>query len=128
MITKQQQLMAHESLNATNPDIGTVWKSRAIPYGNEPGWILIVRTNAAPTGTTPSATWELDNSTDGVNFNQIGGAIAAVTAPGVLAIPYYTSSTQGPVPGGTLFLQVKCTLAGPDNVFPDVTVDLVAMD
>ena len=126
MITKQMQLAVHESLNAAN--LGTVWKSKAFPYGNEPGWILIVRTNAAPTGTTPGATWEVDNSTDGVTFNPIGGAIAAVTAAGVLVVPYYTGSTQGAVPNGTLFLQVKCTLAASDNIFPDVTVDFVAMD
>lgn len=126
MITKQMQLMAHESLNATI--LGTVWKSKAFPYGQEPGWVLIIRTNAAPTGTTPSAVWEVDASSDGITFTRIGGAIAGVTAAGALVVPYYTGTTQGAVPGGTLFLQVVCTLAAADNVFPDVTVDFVAMD
>lgn len=126
MITKQMQLLAHQRIDASV--LGTVWKSRSFPFGQEPGWILIVRTNAAPTGTTPSAVWEVDASTDGTTFNRIGAAIAGVTTAGVLVAPYYTSSTQGPVPGGTLFLQVQCTLANADNVFPDVTVDLVAMD
>ena len=51
MITKQMTFAVHESFSAAI--VGTVWKSKAFPYGQEPGWILIVRTNAAPTGTTP---------------------------------------------------------------------------
>lgn len=132
MITRQFQLLAHEQFSvAAGNAPGGVFTSRPIPYGNEPGFVVIIRVNAAPTGTTPGIVWELDATSvagGGSGFSRVGGAIAAQTAIGVLTIPYYTSSTQGPIPGGTTFFQIVGTLNALDNVFPDVTVDVVAMD
>lgn len=125
MLSKQQQIFVHESLSAAQ--LGTTWTSPAIPYGNEPGWVLIIRNNAAASGTSPSMIWELDSNVGGT-FTRIGAALSAISATGVTVVPYYTGTTQGAVPANTLQLQLKCTFNAADNVFPDVTVELIALD
>src|SRR6266516_986681 len=99
MITRQEQILVHEVLTPSKTLLGTTFLSKLIPYGLEPGWILIIRNGAAITGTTPGIVWELDASTaaDGSSMTRVGAAIAAQVAAGVLVVPYYTASTQGPI-------------------------------
>lgn len=134
MLTRQEQLLTNSTVSvAAGNAPSNIYTSKAIPWGGEPGWILIVKTPTAMTGTTPSLTIELDLSDNGGAYTRVGGAIAAITAVGVTVIPYFTNSTQGAVVPSynnthTYSMQVKGTLAAADNVIPNVSIDLVAMD
>lgn len=119
MLEKQYQLLSEEPVSQT-------YTSPIFPYGNESGWILVVRIIGAPTGTTPSLLFDIATSPDGVTFTQVGANLTALTAVGVQVVPYITGSTQGAFPGGTRFFQVVGTLTGTNAVFPNVHLDLVA--
>ncbi len=111
---------------------GLTFLSRQITISTEPGWVLLCRMETAPTGTTPGIVWEVDLSDNGGAFTRVGAAIAAQTAVGALVVPYYTSSTQGLIIPSfnathTYVVQVKGVLANADNVFPSVSVDLIAI-
>ena len=108
------------------------YTSAPITWGNEAGWVLIVRIGT-PTGTTPTLTVELDLSDNGGAFTRVGGAIAALAAAGTYVFAYATGTTQGavvpaPVAGHTYAFQVKGTLFGADNVIPGVFIDLIALN
>ena len=121
MLEKQYQLLDNETLSqnfTTNP----------IPYGNEAGWILVARVNGAPSGTSPTLTWALLTSSDGVNYTQLGANLSSLTGVAAQVTPYITGSTQGAIPAGTLFFKVTGTLGGTNPVFPNVYADLVAFD
>src|SRR5258707_1177984 len=99
-ILRQEPILVHEALTPAVTGKGTTFLSKLIPYGQEPGWILIVRNGSAITGTTPGIVWELDSTTvsgGGSGMAAIGAAIATFSAAGVLVVPYYTGTTQGPV-------------------------------
>lgn len=136
---KPVQLLLHENLSpATNPNVDAsgTFTSQPIPWGNEAGWLLVIRTGAAVTGTTPGITWELDLNDNGGGFVRVGAAIAAVSAAGVLVVPYFTGTTQGPVVpspvlgagGHTYVMQVKGVFGATDNVATDISVELVAIE
>lgn len=134
MITRQEQLLVNSTVSvAAGSAPSNVYTSKPIPWGNEPGWILIVRITGTPTGTTPGLTIEVDLSDNGGAYTRVGGAISAISAAGVTVVPYYTGTTQGavvpsPTAGHTYSMQVKATLANADNVFGGVTIDFIAMD
>lgn len=129
MLTKQVQIMQAEPLKGSVS--GTTWTSPLIAWGNEPGWIMVIRVAGSPTGTTPSIVPELDIIDNGVN-TRVGGAISAITAAGLTVVPYFTGTTQGAVVPSynnthTYQMQVKLTLNNADNVFPQVWIDLIAL-
>lgn len=133
MLTRQQQILQNQSISVAAGDApSNVFTSNPITWGNEAGWVLIVRMGT-PTGTTPSLTVEIDLSDNGGAYTRVGGAIAAYTAAGTYATAYATGTTQGaivpaPAAGHTYSFQVKATLAGADNVVPNVFIDLVALN
>lgn len=133
MLTRQEQILTHEDISPSKTGLGVTFTSRPIPWGGEPGWILVIRNGAAVTGTTPGAVWELDVSDNGGAYTRVGGAIASQITTVPLTVPYFTGTTQGavvasPTAGHTYFMQVKCTIANADNVLSDTTVDLIAMN
>jgi hypothetical protein len=132
MLTRQEQILTHEVLSPAATGLGVTFTSKPIPWGNEPGWILIIRNGAAITGTTPGIIWELDVSDNGGAYTRVGAAIATLSSTVPLTVPYFTGTTQGAVAAGTAghtySMQVKGTIGNADNVATDVTVDLVAMN
>jgi hypothetical protein len=133
MLTRQEQILTHEVLTPSVTGLGTTYTSKTIPWGNEPGWILIIRNGSAVTGTTPGVVWELDVSDNGGAFTRVGGVIASLSTTVPQAIPYFTGTTQGavvpsPAAGHTYVMQVKGVFGNADNVAADVTIDLVAMN
>jgi hypothetical protein len=131
MNTQRFTVLQHEQLSAAQLPSNT-YTSTPIPWGNEPGWVMVVRVAGSFSGTTPSITPELDLITNG-SAARVGGALSAITSAGGLAVLYYTGSTQGPVVSSysntnNYQMQVKCTFANSDNVIPDVTIDLIAME
>lgn len=132
MNTQRFAVLQHEQLSAAALP-GNVYTSPLLPWGNEPGWVMVVRIAGSFTGTTPSITPELDLITNGGAPARVGAALTAITTAGGSAVLYYTGSTQGPVVTGyantnTYQMQVKCSFAANDNVIPDVTIDLIAME
>lgn len=133
MLTRQEQILTHEVLTPSVTGLGTTFTSKQFTWGNEPGWILIIRYGSAITGTTPGIVWELDVSDNGGAFTRVGGAIANQSSTVPLVVPYFTGTTQGaviasPAAGHTYVMQVKGVFGNADNVAADVTVDLVAMN
>lgn len=133
MLTRQEQILQNETVSvASGAVVGTTFTSRPLPWGNEAGWVLIVRMGT-PTGTTPSLTIEVDLSDNGGAYTRVGGAITAYTAAGTYVTAYATGTTQGaivpsPAAGHTYSFQVKATVANADNVVPNVFIDLVALN
>lgn len=133
MLTRQEQILQNQTISVAAGDApGNAFISRPITWGNEAGWVLVVRIGT-PTGTTPSLTVEVDLSDNGGAFTRVGGAIAALTAAGTYVFAYATGTTQGalvPAPNAshTYAFQVKAALAGADNVIPNVFIDLVALN
>lgn len=130
MLTKQVQIMAGQPLKGSIS--GTTWTSQPIPWGEEPGWIMVIRTGGSFTGTTPSIVPELDLNDNGGGYTRVGGAISAISAAGLVVVPYFTGTTQGAVVSSysnthTYTMQVKLTLNNADNVFPQVWIDLIAL-
>lgn len=133
MLTRQEQILQNQTISVAAGDApGNAFISRPITWGNEAGWVLVLRMGT-PTGTTPSLTIEVDLSDNGGAYTRVGAAITALTAGGTYVYAYATGTTQGaivpsPAAGHTYSFQVKATLAGADNVVPSVFVDLVALN
>lgn len=133
MLTRQEQILTHQVLTPSVTGLGVTFQSNPIPWGAEPGWILVIRYGAAITGTTPGIVWELDVSDNGGAYTRVGGAIASQSSTVPLVVPYFTGTTQGavvasPAAGHTYFMRVKGVFGNADNVASDVTVDLIAMN
>lgn len=133
MLTRQEQIFQNQPVSVASGDVvGTTFTSRPITWGNEAGWVLIVRMGT-PTGTTPSLQVEVDLSDNGGAYTRVGGAITAYSTAGTYVTAYATGTTQGaivpsPAAGHTYNFQVKATLANADNVIPNVFIDLVALN
>lgn len=132
MLTRQEQILQNQTLSVAAGDTpSNIFTSRQITWGNEAGWVLVLRMGT-PTGTTPSLTLEVDLIDNGGAPTRVGAAIAAFTAAGTYVIPYATGTTQGAISPGTAghtySFQVKGTLAAADNVIPGVFIDLVALN
>lgn len=133
MLTRQEQILQNETISVASGDApNSIFTSRPITWGNEAGWVLIIRLGT-PTGTTPGLTVEVDLSDNGGAYTRVGGAISAYTAAGTYVVAYATGTTQGaivpsPSAGHTYSFQVKATLGNADNVFPNVFMDLVALN
>src|SRR5258707_4647444 len=81
MITRQEPILTHEVISAASGGlIGTTFFSRQFPWGQEPGFVMITRTGAAPTGTTPSLTPTLQISDNGAAFANVAAGTAISTA------------------------------------------------
>lgn len=132
MLTRQEPILTHQVLSPSATGLGTTYTSRVITWGNEPGWILVIRYGAAITGTSPGITWELDVSDNGGAYTRVGSSISAQTSTVPVVIPYFTGTTQGAVAPGTAghtySMQVKGVFGNADNVATDVTVDLIAFE
>lgn len=122
MLGKSEQVLYNETLNAPT---GTVYISKTFRLDSYAFIVLIATINGIPTGTTPTLTWALQSSADGVSFATVGAALAAMT-PSLLvqATVYGTGTTQGAITGP--FFRVIATSGGTSPVFPNVFAEVVA--
>lgn len=77
---------------------------------------LLIRVATAPTGTTPTLTFSVGVSDDGVNFDTVWTG-AALTAVGFQRNTWTTLLEP--------FIQVSWAVGGTTPVFPSVTADLL---
>lgn len=139
MLGKQYQLLAGSTLqiatevstggggitgNIQGFNSGGVYTSPVFVLDGYTVGILVVHLGATPTGTTPTLTWEVDTSTDGVSFSAVGSALTAMS-PSVLdqVTAYFSGSTQGAITGP--FFRVKATPAGANALFPKVFAEIL---
>lgn len=87
-------------------------------------WVLDVR-NGAGTGTTPTLTFAVMVSVDGVNFIQAGPALASLVGAGIQRTVYAVNSAQGPIIEP--FFKVTWTISGTTPSFPAVYADLIGL-
>ncbi|SRR5216683_3303232 len=87
---------------------------------------LVVDVPTTPTGTTPTLTFEVDTSSDGVTFAAKGAALAAINAIGTQVTRYGVGTTQGRI--FEPFIQIKWTIAGTTPSFTNVTTTFSAVD
>lgn len=100
--------------------------STVITNDGRTSWVLLVRVANAPTGTSPTLTFSVQVSVDGVNFVQAGTAsLASITAAGSQRTVYAVNSTQGPIVEP--FIQVFWTVGGTTPSFTGVYADLVGI-
>lgn len=89
-------------------------------------WMLTVIVNGTPTGTTPTLTYAVQVSSDGTNFSNKGGALAAITAAGAQRTIYAPGSTQGQITEP--YVKVTWAAGGTAPVFPGVTATLHSLN
>ncbi len=97
-------------------------------FGNDGGrtaWVLLVRIANAPTGTTPTITYSVNISADGVNFVQVGAALTALNAASSQRTVYAINSTQGPI--AEQLIRVSWVVTGTTPSFTGVFTDLIGM-
>ena len=116
--TRDEQLL-------NNATITTSGSSSVITNDGRTEWVLDVRIANAPTGTTPSITFAVTVSNDGINFIQAGAALTALTAAGSQRTEYTISSTQGPIEED--FIKVTWNVTGTTPSFTGVFADLVGL-
>jgi hypothetical protein len=131
VVSRSEQLLSHEILSSPQLFGGTTFISRTMEISTEPNWAMMIVLLGTPTGTTPSITWELDLNDNMTSWVRVGGALSAMTGPGELLVPYSANNTQGAIitsynPTHLYQIRVVGTLANVDNVFPDVSADIVA--
>ena len=128
-LTRQEPLLIHEQISGAVLNGGTVWTSKLIPYGGEAGWIVVIRVLGTITGTTPTLTPALQTTTvaGGGSGMATLGAIAAFTTTAGASVTVFTAGSN-PIPANTTAMQVILTLGGTTPVYPDVTVELIALE
>lgn len=87
--------------------------------------VLSVVNKTAPTGTTPTITYELDTSTDGINFTRKGGALSSINSVVAQRTLYGVGQTQGQVVEP--YAKVVWTVTGTTPNYPSITTVLTAL-
>ncbi len=122
MLSKSEQILFNEPLSGPS---GTVYTSKTFRLEGYTFFTLIATLAATPTGTSPTLTWALQSSADGISFTTVGAALAAMTPSNLVqATVYGTGTTQGAISGP--FFRVIGTLGGTNAVFPGVFAEVVA--
>lgn len=142
MLTRQEQILVHQPVSGASGALGTggsavTYASKTFPWGGEQGFVVVTKQGAAVTGTTPSFIVALQGSTDGGAFATIGSAGATlitavaqanlITAANLTAAFTALSSTVPPFTH-TYVMRILVTVGNADNVAPDVTIDVVALN
>ena len=95
-----------------------------IAYDGTLLFVMIARVVNAPGGTSPTLTFAIQQSNDGINWSQVGPNLAALTAAGVQLTPYATGQTQGPI--NQVWWRVVAVPGGTNAVWTGVYVDVVS--
>ena len=131
MLTRQEQLLANEPLSGAQTLV-----TKQVAFGQEAGWIVVVRAAVAPTGTSPTliATLQQVQILTGA-VTAATAALTTLTAVGVSLAASLISNTTGTTTinsassaNPTQYLQVQLVVGGTSPVFPSVFVDLIAMN
>lgn len=129
MIGRQEQILAHEQLSATQGLLGgTVFTSKIFPYGGERGFVVMTKLGAAVTGTTPGLVVALQGSLNGGAYTTLGSAgasLATATSQANLITAAQLDTFFTGITSGAL-LKVIVTAGNADNVCTDVSIDVVA--
>ncbi len=89
-------------------------------------FLLSVALAGTPTGTTPTITFAVQTSPDGVTWTQKGAALATLNAIGNQRTLYGPSTTQGAIV--ETFIRVAWVVTGTTPVFPNVTTAFTGLD
>src|SRR5258707_11292841 len=109
-----------------NTAVSASGSSAVIPNFGSKRHVLNVVVSTAPTGTTPTITYAVQTSNDGITFNTIGAALAALNAVGQQRTMYGPGTTQGVVAGK--FIKIIWTVAGTTPNFPNITAAFRGVD
>ena len=123
--------MQHEAVSAAagvlnqNQYSATTWGSdrvKYIPWEGE-DVVMIVRTGAAPTGTTPGFTPTLQLSTNGGAYANVAAGTQITTA--TTQVTFFAGTTIATYSNAnTYFLRVLLTAGAGDNVESDMSIHL----
>src|SRR5260370_15564116 len=107
MLTRQEQILAGEPLSGAQTFI-----SKNISFGNEAGWVLVVRVVTAPTGTSPTLIGQLFTSVVATptTFAQVGASLATLTLANTSAVLAFINPAT--ILATTAFLQVQLVVGG----------------
>lgn len=122
---RQQRFLEHEStagLLGQPAFSATTWATQAVTWEGE-DVLMLIKTDAAPTGTTPSFTPTLQLSIDGGAFANVAAGSAISTAT------YQATAFAGPsiatyANTHTYFIRILFTAASADNVESGMTAEL----
>ncbi|SRR6266487_1742444 len=89
-------------------------------------FLLSVAIQSAPTGTSPTLTYAVQTSADGVSFAQKGGALASLNAIGNQRTLYGPGTTQGAIV--ELFIKIVWVITGAGANFTNVTTAFTGLD
>ena len=132
MLTRQEQLLANEPLVGAQTLV-----TKQVAYGQEAGWVVVVRNASTATGTSPTLIATLQQVQ--VSTGTVTAATAALTTltPTVFSAVAVslssgttgtTSINNSASANPTQYLQVQLVVGGTTPVFNNVFVDLVAMN
>ena len=131
MIGRIEQIFQHEAVSAVagvlnqNQYSATTWASdrtHYIPWEGE-DVLLIVKTDAAPTGTTPGFTPTLQLSINGGAYTNVAAGTQITTA--TTQVTFFAGATIATYANtNTYFLRVLLTAGAGDNVETGMSVHL----
>lgn len=90
--------------------------------GLDPIIELFVTIASAPTGTTPTLTFSVQESVDGSNYATVAST-SAISAAGSYRLMFSTGTTTGPII--TPYVRVAWTVGGTTPSFTGVTITLL---
>lgn len=130
MIGRIHQILQHEAVSAAagvlnqNQYSATTWASDFQNIGWEgEDVVLIVKTDAVPTGTTPAFTPTLQLSTDGAAYANVAAGVAISTA--TTQVTFFAGATIATYANTHKYsLRVLLTAGAADNVETGMSVHL----
>lgn len=124
-IGRQMRFLEHESTSGLlgQPAFtSTTWATPAVTWEGE-DILMLIKTDAAPTGTTPSFTPTLQLSTDGGAFANVAAGTAISTATWQATV--FAGSTIATYANThTYFIRILFTAANADNVESGMSAEL----
>ena len=131
MIGRIEQIFQHDQVSAAagvlnqNQYSATTWasdRSKFIPWEGE-DVLMIVKTDAAPTGTTPGFTPTLQLSTNGGAYANVAAGVQITTA--TTQVTFFSGPTIAAYANtNTYFLRVLLTSGAGDNVETGMSIHL----
>lgn len=123
MLGKSEQLFFNETFDSA---VGTVWTSKAIKQDGYVMFDFLCSLGAAPTGTTPTLSWQAQTSNDGITWANSGSALANMT-PAILQIAaaFGAAAANAAITSAT-WVRFVGTIAGANAKFTQVFAELVA--
>lgn len=127
MIITTQEILSNATLTSQTISgdfvLGGTIQTGPVAFDGSLFQVLIVRVINAPTGTSPTLNFAIQQSPDQVNWTQVGAGLANLTAAGVQLTPYVAGGANPNITQA--FWRAVVVVGGTNASWTGVYADLV---